>query len=537
MLRDYVKVQNFFKKLDAHTVKTYGKHLFELDYTGDSAPAYVLKNSDFYERYQEFLTEVGIQNGKVEKNPLKEKISKFEKGVMALKANSEGVPKKKEFINEIKTEELSPVVEALVKKYFNNLDVKHSLDDLSEDDLFNILTLLSINQLGSYIILRYNELGYFNNKTISKDVFYTYDGILQECRSLVIDLRDMKVVSLPYSKFRNMGETSGDNSEFSVASVMKRVNSAKLLEFADKLDGSFIQITDLLGKTITMNNGKSYDYIITSSKHIDEDISPIITYARNYYEANPSYSKLIHENKDYTFMFELIDMRDKHVVSYKKEDSGIYLIGARNKIDGTIMSYHDVIELAKKYNIRSTTLFSGTYEEMLSTLNKYMSYEKEGYVMNIDGFLVKVKCDDYLATARLYDLKSSFNTVIELYFRGRIDDFYTALPDNLKETIDDYISEITTYETLISNFVEKHLNYMLNSPDIKLENATEYLKTIPKTYRGYVSNKYYNIKRGKDDTNYYLLASNRKPLSDEQINCINGKELRERIKELTELLS
>ena len=524
MYRDYLNVLEYFGKLDSYTLRIFGKHLCELDYTGDSAPIYVLKTSDFFDRYQEFSKSFGVlQQEPKQKATLDDKIARF--------AAQPDKAKRCELFKSPKNIAQDEKTACLIQKFFRNLSIQHKVKELSDDDMLNILTLLSIKQVESYIIVRYNEIGYFNNKTVIGDVFDAYDGLLQECRSIIIDIRDFSIVSLPFYKFRNMGETAGVDSLYSVDSIMKRLQTAKKIEYADKIDGSFIQITSLGKKRI---NGKPY--VLASSGNLDEKISPVLTYARHYYEGNKSYSNLVSDFPDYTFIFELVDRRDRHTVTYKRNQEGLYLIGGRNKISGDILYYEDIIKLANKYNLATTVLYKTTFDNIVESLSKFKAYEKEGYVINIDGFLVKLKCDDYLSVSKLYNIKSSFSVVIELYVAKRIDDLYPKLPENYQTMIKEYLTEITTYENLIRSYVESQVQFMLNSPEINVRNATKYIETLPKTYRGYVSNLYFNRIKGIEAENFYLLSSNRKPIEN-SYKCINGKELRRRVTDLKKIFA
>ena len=109
----------------------------------------------------------------------------------------------------------------------------------------------------------------------------------------MIDLRTMKIVSLPFYKFRNMGECE----QYSLDNILKRLQRAKIVEFADKLDGSFIQIT----YSDSLYDG--HNYILTSSKNLDEVVSPVIKYAREFYEKNKSYQRMISDHPGLYFCF------------------------------------------------------------------------------------------------------------------------------------------------------------------------------------------------------------------------------------------
>ena len=48
MLRDYIQVEKYFQRLDAYAYSVTGKHFYDMEYTGYSAPTDFLKNSEFF---------------------------------------------------------------------------------------------------------------------------------------------------------------------------------------------------------------------------------------------------------------------------------------------------------------------------------------------------------------------------------------------------------------------------------------------------------------------------------------------------------
>ena len=57
------------------------------------------------------------------------------------------------------------------------------------------------------------------------------------------------------------------------------------------------------------------------------------------------------KNLDITFMFEMVSMKNAHVVNYQEEDEGLYLTGARNVYTGHQYGYNALEELAKRDSI------------------------------------------------------------------------------------------------------------------------------------------------------------------------------------------
>ena len=67
------------------------------------------------------------------------------------------------------------------------------------------------------------------------------------------------------------------------------------------------------------------------------------------------------------------------------------------------------------------------------TQNKMTVKDGEGFVLNIDGHKIKLKCEDYLQLHRLDDKLSSPNVLIQAYAKGTIDDLYANMTPLMKK--------------------------------------------------------------------------------------------------------
>ena len=107
-----------------------------------------------------------------------------------------------------------------------------------------------------------------------------------------------------------------------------------------------------------------------------------------------------------------ISLKDAHVVKYKKEQEGLYLIGIRDVNTGVELPYRTVIYIANEHHIPTTKLFDKNLDEIMSELDDKKSDEAEGFVVNIDGFKVKIKYNDYTYIHKALSKLSSINLVI-----------------------------------------------------------------------------------------------------------------------------
>ena len=136
-----------------------------------------------------------------------------------------------------------------------------------------------------------------------------------------------------------------------------------------------------------------------------------------------------------TFIFEYISLKDAHVVKYTKEQEGLYLIGIRSNEYGTELPYHAVTIIANMYKIPTTEIFNKTFNEVMNELDDKSSDEAEGFVINIDGYKIKVKYNDYVHIHKALSKLSSINLIIHSIADDQYDDLLSKLPTAYHEKV------------------------------------------------------------------------------------------------------
>jgi len=359
-----------------------------------------------------------------------------------------------------------------IQYYYKDMScIEYWASKLNNEEYDRILSMLNIRQYGDYVIFKYIkiEVLFSRDESITYSKFWNlYDGIFRECRGITIDVVNNEVVALPFDKFFNINECEENNEK----NIRNMVKNAKYVEFSNKLDGSLII-------------SRYYrDDIWLSSSSYAGDGSPIIRFARKCMDDN--YKKLLMDYSDYTCMFESIFSGDPHIVVYSQREFGLYLIGMRNVKTGELKRYSEVIEIAQRYNVKSTEQYLVSLDYILDTKSHYKASQKEGFVMNIDGYLVKIKCDDYILFHRMAESNCSKNTIIKALYYDRIDDLRSSIPEPFIEKFDEDMGVIRTY----CNLMDIHVNkYLENAPKDKVE-FFNWVKSVPKFLRNYVINKY-----------------------------------------------
>ena len=380
------------------------------------------------------------------------------------------------------------------------------LNDATYNSIFKPIQFL---QKDSLVLFRYgNYSDVFSGETefgASYTQFWNaFDGIYRTMRSIVINIDTLEIVTYPFDKFFNINEMD----ETDVVVIKERIKNAKSIEISDKLDGSMA--------SVRYYNGEIF---ATGSKSIIREQSWRLDDVYKMIESSPNIKQLVMDHPNYTFIFESITKSDAHVVIYDDLDLGLHLIGARNMDTLEMLSYKEIVELANKYNVLTTTIFDKTFEEVMNSLDDKKSNEKEGFVLNIDGFYVKIKYNDYVLMHNILSNISSINLVIRNYADETLDDLLSKIP-----TV--YRNRVLVIVTLLNKYVlqtEKRINFWYNKvKDMNIKDAAIFLTNeCDKKICGYVLAKYkgkpYNVLKkgtsgykkltdmGYDPSQYYSL--------------------------------
>ena len=343
------------------------------------------------------------------------------------------------------------------------------LKRLNNEKYNNIFDCLQLNQENEYLLIRYGIA------EMQESMWIDADSIYRECRSLVINLEKEELVLTPFKKFFNLNEVD----ENKLDSVINEIISAKTVEFTNKLDGS-MQSCRYYNNTYFMAGSKSLN--INTSWRLED----------GYKMLTDNYKKMLSENQEYTFIFEYISLKDAHVVLYDKCQEGLYLIGVRNVYTGEELNYSDIVYFSKKYSVPMAEIENVSIDEILEKSKTLKSNEKEGWVLNIDGHRIKIKCDDYIQLHKLLNAVSSTNVIIQHIAENRYDDMISKIPDNYKNRIIKIADLILKYKFDMEEKI--CYNYSIAPKSTTKEFMIWADKNCEKDINGYVKCMYNNRK-------------------------------------------
>ena len=200
---------------------------------------------------------------------------------------------------------------------------------------------------------------------------------------------------------------------------------------------------------------------------------------------------MIKENKGLTFVFEhIFPFIDPHIVVYK--NFGLYLTGIRDVNTGVEYSYKEIKKYADEYKVLMTEIFNKSFYDIMNNLSDKKAEEAEGFVINIDGYRLKVKYDNYLLIHKTLNNMASFNTVIKAIEDENVDDLISKMPKAYKEQIIKIIDTVNDYCNKLENKISSYYNNIKNDDK---RNAMIWINNnVPKKYQAYVRNKYLGIK-------------------------------------------
>lgn len=249
--------------------------------------------------------------------------------------------------------------------------------ELADEKAAEKIQYLEINQNNEFVLIRYGKFssaGDGQYEITANDLWNADDGFFLECRSVVLNLKAEEIVIAPFRKFRNLNECP----ENDIAVVTEEIKNAKTVEITNKLDGSM--------QCVRYYNGEIF---MTGSQALCQEKS---------WRLADGFKMLVDENKrmainnpNLTFIYEYISLADAHVVKYTKEQEGLYLIGIRDVMTGRQFSYKEVAEFATHYNVPMTEIYNKTFDQIIKEVKTIKSDEQEGFVVNIDGHMIKVK--------------------------------------------------------------------------------------------------------------------------------------------------
>ena len=324
----------------------------------------------------------------------------------------------------------------------------HHIGELSAVDMIMAANCLKSTLAGPYLLVRYDLIACYANPYMDTmdSIWDAYDALMCECRSTVVDIRHLgdgqAITSMPYYKFRNLGETAS----YDIEHVRRAIEEAEGRMIAtEKLDGSMVQlryIEDEDREGGVFDGGMLYSTSGTIVNSTQAEGNSHIEALEGYLHSDGCYFQAAREHAELTFIYEMVDSEaDRHVVLYPAERWGLYLTGARRVSDGSLLDRSELEELSAPYGIALPKVVATNIDEALEYQAHGDGSIAEGMVADISGWLVKIKLASFLELSAIYhELEGSagFKAIGRLVADDAVDDACASMPKGLK----DYVVEV-----------------------------------------------------------------------------------------------
>lgn len=332
--------------------------------------------------------------------------------------------------------------------YLKFLQIPRISVDLSQCDKIDavlgfckILQTIKIVQFGNLMILKYRQ-------SIAVTGFHKLAIV---CRGKVINTKTREIVQYPYDKFYNLNE----NEEYSYERISNLMSQAEDIEVTEKFDGSLISVTrlsDSIG-----NFGKQSNILVTSMGSFDGDQVQIAKkLLKNRYS---KFLKYLEENNDNrTYVFEVIQPEDKHVVDYGNSEE-LILTGVRDLYTYQLLSYSNMLDIQNNFELSITPRLKDINIQDYLDETRKTGQNKEGWVFRLrfkDGytFMFKLKYNEYFSLSR-QKADIPMQKVYGMLKSGHFEEWYDTLSDYEKDSVTELQEDINVKVGQIESYVKQ----------------------------------------------------------------------------------
>jgi hypothetical protein len=230
--------------------------------------------------------------------------------------------------------------------------------------------------------------------------------IVQQCRGIILDeARDWQIVSYPYNKFFNYGETHAPQLNWDTARVY------------EKLDGSLMTLYYYQKQWRVQSSGTADGTGRVGGFNY--------SFSQLFWQVWQELNYQIPQEIEYCFMFELMSPYNRIVV--RQHSNNLVLHGVRNL---KTLEEEEPHICGNKYQWKVANSYPlQTLEEIITACNTLDPMDCEGYIIcDRDFNRIKIKSPEYVAISHL---KTGFSTrsIIEIIVTNEGEEFLSYYPE------------------------------------------------------------------------------------------------------------
>lgn len=300
--------------------------------------------------------------------------------------------------------------------------------------------------------------------------------ILRECRGITFDM-DGNVVRRPFEKFFNYGEKLGEAHYFDITKphvVMTKRDGSAISPFI--IDGQLRYgtkrgVTDVSAQAVSfIGKPGNEKYNTMSLDLIGQNFTPI---------------------------FEWCSLKQQIVIPYVNDE--LVLLAVRNMTTGDYMSYQELYDLGKKYDIPVVEVHSS-----ISDVTDFISHTRdlkgmEGYVVDFGNYRVKLKAEEYCKLHSVVSSTQSERQVVSLFLDDAIDDVIPMLPEEISKRLLDFAQKIAVSIDNLIHTAKDHAQEHINKGYIRRDYAALVLNGDTKPLGFLYMNAFQQLTEGKWD--------------------------------------
>jgi hypothetical protein len=240
------------------------------------------------------------------------------------------------------------------------------------------------------------------------------EAIVQQCRGMVVDLANRKVLAWPYDKFWNHGEALADAIDWSSAQVLEKLDGSLMILFYDEHKAGWS----------VASSGHP-----TAGGSFGSDSER--TFKDAFWQVFRALGMQLPDTAEWAgtcFMFELCAQENRVVVQHERPRLVVH--GARHADTGRELSLPALEAVAARYQWEPVRRFPiSSIEECLAAAAEIDGLQMEGFVV-VDAHQrrVKIKSPRYVA---LHHMKGEATPrrAIELWQTGETSELLNSFPE------------------------------------------------------------------------------------------------------------
>jgi len=211
--------------------------------------------------------------------------------------------------------------------------------------------------------------------------------LVRECRGLILDESTFDIVSFPFTKFGNFGESYCPDIDWTTARC------------GEKIDGSLVKIVKIEGMLLISTNGTIDAFKAPVAEQIGcpfKSFGDIVLYCFRY--ASPEGVCYMDFEEGFTYMFELCSPWTRVVVPHT--ENKLYFLGKRDNTTFEETYFTDDSVMPRLFDTPRVFPLKSIDECLAAT--KELPWDEEGYVVCDGNFnRIKVKSPAYVAAHNL----------------------------------------------------------------------------------------------------------------------------------------